>query len=128
MSGILSTALSGLNAASTRANAAASNIANAGSSGSTDGTTKPAYTPQDVVQINQVNGGVKADLKDRDPATFQAYDPDKSYADEDGLVEVPNVSYEEEIVNLKIAEHAYKASAAVIKTEQELSDALNEII
>lgn len=128
MSGIISNALSGLNAAQTRANVASNNIANAHSSGSTDGTTKPAYTPQDVVQISQTGGGVSTSVQDRDPATSLAPDPDQPYADADGLVAVPNVSYAQELVTLKTAEHAYKASAAVIKTAQELDDALSEIV
>ena len=127
MNGVLGTALSGLQAAATRVGAAANNIANISTSGSTDGVTKPAYTPQDVVQTS-TNGGVRADIQPRDPATYAAPDPDASFADADGMVAVPNIDVASEIVSMKTAEHAYKASLIVSKTAQEMDDALNELI
>ena len=126
-SGILGTALSGLQAATTRVGAAANNIANLSTTGSTDSTTKPAYVPQDVVQTSH-DGGVKAHIRPRDPASYNAPDPDASFADENGEVAVPNIDPAAEIVSMKQAEHAYKASLNVIKTAQEMDDALNEIV
>ena len=126
MSGILSTALSGLQAASARVAASANNIANVSTAGSLDEGGKEPYTPVDVVQSTTSTGGVKADFQERDPATYEAYDPSASYANEEGLVAAPNVALEEELVNLNIAKHAYEANLAVIKTAKELDEALFE--
>lgn len=127
MNGVIGTALSGLQAAATRVGAAANNIANISTTGSTDGVTKPAYTPQDVVQTSR-GDVVDTRIEPRDPATFNAPDPDASFADENGMVAVPNIDMASEIVSMKQAEHAYKASLNVIETVQEMDDALNKII
>lgn len=126
MSGILSTALSGLHAASTRIAASAQNIANVSTAGSLEEGGKEPYTPVDVVQTTTPTGGVQAEFTDRDPATYEAFDPSASYANAEGLVAAPNISLEEEIVHINIAKHAYEANLAVIKTAKELDDALFE--
>ena len=64
----------------------------------------------------------------RDPAFVPSFSPDSPFADEQGLVNAPNVSLDEEMVNLKIAEHAYKANAQVIKTSSEMQDALRDAL
>ena len=117
-------ALSGLRAASTRANAAAGNIANAGTVGALDEANGPApYTPVDVVQtsVTAQNGapqGTSAQYVNRDPASVPAYEPDSPYADENGVVATPNVDYTREIVDLKSALSS-GASAADIKAKTE---------
>jgi flagellar basal-body rod protein FlgC len=134
----LSIALSGLQAASTRANAAASNIANAGTAGARDGQDGPApYAPVDVVQtsVTAQNGapqGTSAQYVNRDPASVPAYAPDSPYADKDGLVAAPNVDFAQEIVDLKSASQAYAANAAVVRVssemERELIDRFDETV
>lgn len=128
MNGVISTALSGLQAASTRVGAAANNIANVSSAGSTDPAGKKPYTPQDVIQTSTPNSGVKTTLRDRDPATVPAYAPNTSYADENGQVAAPNIDLAGEITSMTQAKHAYEASLKVIETAKELDDALNEIV
>lgn len=121
MTSPLSIALSGLTAASTRANAAASNIANANTSGAREGTEGPqAYTPIDVVQISGEDGTTRAQTIERDPAYSSTYDPDSSYADQDGYVATPNVDLTEEIVDLRQAALAYSANLAVAKVASEM--------
>jgi flagellar basal-body rod protein FlgC len=132
MTGPLSIALSGLQAASTRASAAAANIANAGTSGAREGTDGPApYTPVDVVQTSG-ESGTQARVVDRNPATEAAYDPAASYADEQGYVAAPNVDMAEEIINLKAASQAYAANAAVARVasdmEREMIDRFDETV
>ena len=117
----MSIALSGLTAASTRANAAASNIANANTSGARQGTDGPApYTPIDVVQISSENGETRAEIVERAPASTPAYSPDSSYADQDGYVATPNVDMTEEIIDLRQAALAYSANLAVVKVASEM--------
>ena len=70
-------ALSGLMASAKRAGVAANNIANA----QTTGPVQPArgesspYTPQDVVAVSDLNGGVRADVVNRNPGTEVIYNP-----------------------------------------------------
>lgn len=126
MTNPLSIALSGLNAASKRANASANNIANAGTSGATaNGEGPQPYTPVDVVQtsVNTQDGapqGVKSTYAPRENGTTTVYDPDAQYADESGLIAIPDVDLATEIVNLKNAANAYKANAAVIRVASEM--------
>lgn len=117
-------ALSGLNSASQRVNAAAANIANAYTVGSVEEGGRPAYTPRDVVQIAQENGGVLAQTVARDPASVPAYEPNSPFANEQGLVATPNVDLATEIVSMKLAEIAYKASIATLKTSEDMAEEL----
>jgi flagellar basal-body rod protein FlgC len=137
MTSALSIALSGLTVASQKANAAASNIANARTTGAREGTDGPeAYTPIDIVETS-IGGetglhGVRGDVVERDPATTPVYEPDAPYADEQGLIEAPNVDLTTEIIDLKQAALAYKANAAVARVaseiEKELFDRFDETI
>lgn len=119
----LSNALSGLQSAATRAGSSANNIANMGNIGAKTRDKGPAaYTPIDAVSTTQVSGGVSTTLIPRDPGTETSYAPDHPYADDAGLVDVPNVSLDQEIVALKMADIAYKASAKVAKIAGEMQD------
>lgn len=101
MIGAISNALSGLMAASKRAEASAGNIAN---------LSTPDYTPVTTVQTAGQNGGVLAENRPRLGGAGQAY--------------VSGVDLAEEAVNLKIAEIAYKANIATIKAAEDMSDEL----
>lgn len=94
----ISIALTGLDSASTRLNASASNIAN---------TLTPDYTPQDTISKTDSAGGVQTTIAPR-PAPF-----------ENDLTR--------EIVDLKLAEFAYKANLETINTATELFDELLDI-
>jgi len=128
MSDPLSIALSGLRSASTKAGAAASNIANVSTSGAREGADGPeAYQPVDVVETSFAaeSGephGVKAEVVPRKPATTPVYSPQTAYADEDGLIDAPNVDLNEEVIDLKYAELAYKANAAVARVAIDIQD------
>lgn len=125
MIGAITTALSGLLAATKRVETSANNIANAYSGGALDEADGPApYSAQTVVQKTGQNGGVIAEVTTKDPGFVPAYDPNSPFANEDGLVGAPNVNLAEEAVNLKLAETAYKASLAVIRTADELNEEL----
>ena len=120
MTDALSTALNGLQKASVRANAAASNIAGALVSGAREGTQGPApYIPVDVVETSD-----KAQTIARNPATVEAYQPEAPFADEQGMVAMPNVDDATEIVNLRQAALAYKANAKVVGTAADMQDEL----
>lgn len=126
MNPVLSIALSGLTAATRRITVSANNVANALTSRpTTAGAPAPegVFAAQEITQRSVSGGGVRADVRDRNPATVTGADP----ASPTGLSEFPNVDLVEEAVNQKIALANYKANAAVIRVQQEVDDALLDI-
>ncbi|MCM2344253.1 MAG: flagellar basal body protein [Alphaproteobacteria bacterium] len=122
-------ALSGLNAASRKVEASASNIANMQTMGSLENPEAAPYTPlatqQTALTDGQGNGlGVKSDFIPKPQPFTPAYAPDSPFANAQGLVGAPNVDLAEEAVNLSIAKTAYKANVAVIKTTEDMTDEL----
>ena len=117
----LQTSVSGLIASSTRFNGAASNIVNARVASSPKGSTGPrqtfkiGYTPQRVAQTTTTGGGVRATGAPVSPASLAIYDPTSPFANEQGTVDMPNVSLPIEISELKRARHAYEANAKAVK-------------
>lgn len=124
----LNIALSGLAVNERRIDTAASNIANsttAGALGSQPG--RGAYTPQDVIQETLPNGGVQANTVPRNQPFVPAYDPNSPFANEEGLIAVPNVDLAREAVDIKISSIAFKANLEVIQAASQLSDELLSI-
>ena len=120
-------ALSGLNAATQRLGVSASNVANLSSTVRTaeDGSlVNDPYRPQRVVQSSQSSGGVRTDVVEVSNPTIRVYDPASPVAAEDGTVELPNVSLEEEVMQQQLATYTFKANLKVLKTQQELDEAL----
>ena len=132
LNGVISTALSGLFAQKNATQAHASNIANISTIGQVpkDGITveHPVYQPYDSINTTTGDGQVASAFVNRDPGSSSVFYPNSFLANEEGLVEVPNVSLEEEIIGLQLASHAYKANIAVIRTADELSDELLDIL
>lgn len=127
---ISSIALSGLNAASLRLANSANNIANVQSTSQyvNGETVREPYTPTDVVQSSiEPTGGVRSSLQPRDPATTPVFAPDNPYADTDGIVQYPNVSLEEEVIDTKLASYDYKANLKVLKTQDDMMQSLLDI-
>lgn len=122
----ISISLSGLNAATKKIEATASNVANLSTVGSLNAEPAP-YTPLGTVQTTATgpNGeaqGVRSDFVARPNPFVPAFDPDSPFADENGIIGVPNINLAEEATNLGLAELSFKANIAVIKTAEELSD------
>ena len=129
--------LSGLNAAQKRLQASASNIANLRTSEvnpdtSADGKTT-AYSTREVIQKSEnlqggVGVGVSATIVEREDGTTLISDPTSPFADMSGLVAMPNISIEEEILNLTTAKIAYKTNAFAIKVAKDTENSLiNEL-
>ena len=140
----LTIALSGLKANEDRAAVAAENIANISTAGSIPGSAvdhpKDVYIPSRATQtaISTYNpgynssgtvrgAGVRSDVVKKDPGYVIAPDQSAPYADENGLVAVPDVDLASEIVNLKLASTLFRANVSVIRTVQEMNDALLDI-
>jgi flagellar basal-body rod protein FlgC len=134
MSSISAIALSGLNAASLRLQVSASNVANAQSTGAqpnADGTVPAgppqAYAPLEVVQSASAGGGVQASVTTVTPSTTSVFDPQASFANQDGLVASPNVDLAGEFVGQLLASYSYAANATVLKTNDRMTQSLLDI-
>lgn len=125
----ISTSVSGLLAAGKKAAVTASNIANASTSGSLDPQSPDQpYAALTSVDKSTAGGGVETVVLPRQPAFVPSYAPDSPFANEKGLVGVPNINIEEEMSRLLLAEQAYAANAKVIRAEQRLHDSLMDAL
>lgn len=105
-------ALSGLQAASHKVEASASNIANMQTAGYQPLTT--AQTAQSD-QAGNAQGVSSQNIPKARPFT-PSYAPDSPFAD------APAVDLAEEAVNMTLAEASYKANIAVLKTVDDMTD------
>jgi flagellar basal-body rod protein FlgC len=125
MSTVGAIALSGLDAATLRLDAAADNIANARSNGPLPDAANAsahaaAYTPLEVDQTPNANGGVSATLAPSTREAIATYDPHATYANADGFVAAPDIDLAGEMVQLISARQAFAASVQVIRTDDEI--------
>jgi flagellar basal-body rod protein FlgC len=124
-------ALSGLTAASRKAEASANNIANMSTTGALDPANGPApYQALTTLQTTQTdnngNGlGVRAEIVPTARPTVIAYAPDSPFANSEGMIGVPNVDLATDIVSMKMASTIYKAN---VKTIQTASDMQKELL
>ena len=124
-----SIALSGMLAESTRLNVAASNIANARTTGALDPAAgaATAYQPLDVEQSATAGGGTVAIVRPLIPASMAAYEPSASFADQDGFVASPNVDLLGEVTSMMEASLGLRASLAVYETASDMLRALYDL-
>lgn len=123
----LSNALSGLIGAQKRLDISAENVANAGNAGTTSRREGPAaYRAQTALQTPLIdqNGtviGTSVTSNDKKPATQSVFNPGSPFADEGGFIDVPNVDFVEEAININLAEISFAANAQVINAARDLS-------
>lgn len=111
-----------MQAAATRLEASASNIANASSSGpvpNASGATT-AYAPVTVTQSDVKGGGVSARITNAADPYVTAYDPSAPDANAEGMVADPNVDMASELVNVMSARISYEASAKTMKVANDM--------
>lgn len=127
-------AVSGLKAQRTRMNFIANNIANAETTRTPEGG---AFRRQVVIlrgeEIKRIASpdrlGVSVSRVIRDPSPLrQVYDPQHPDANEDGIVEYPNINMAVEMVNLISAQRAYEANIAVIQSGRQMSQRALDIL
>ena len=120
--GAVQSSLSGMTAATKRMEAAASNIANARSTGAVpdaEGQTN-AYRPVEVTQVAPVGGGVMTNTVPKTPPFQLQFEPDSPEANAKGLVASPNVDTASELTDVLQARINYAASAKVMKTAADM--------
>jgi len=124
MDKIFGIAGSALNAQMVRLNASASNIANAGSTASSEVEAYKAKRPifETVLSEQQNNlGGVKVvSLVDDQSVHGQIHDPGNPNADENGIVYLSNVNEVGEMVEMMAAARSYQNNVEVINTARQL--------
>lgn len=131
MSSVFNIAVSGLRAQSRRLAVSADNIANVSSLGvhpdpalaSPDG-----FAPQRTAFTSQALGGVVAGAAPISPASFLSYQPSHPDADPDGMVPLPNVSLEQEMVEQIQALRAFQANVKTIQVQDRMLGALLDIV
>lgn len=135
MSSISSIALSGMNAAARRLNVSASNVANVRTSGAlpeADGTVPAgapeAYEPLQIVQSDTAGGGTQTTITPVKPATVTTFDPEASFANQDGLVATPNVDLSTELANQLVAKYSFAANAEVMKADDKMTQTLIDTV
>jgi flagellar basal-body rod protein FlgC len=126
-------ALSAMQAATTKLNATASNIANMNSNGAVpaagQATGAPAaYQPVRVDQVSGPGGTTAAVVRDVSPSYVQAYDPSASYADAQGQVATPNVDILNELLNLTMAKNDFTLNAKVFQSFNDMVKKLYDIL
>jgi flagellar basal-body rod protein FlgC len=126
---VFSIATSGMQAASLRLEASASNIANMRTTGAlpaANGTsTAPApYAPLRVDQVEVSGGATAANVSKVSPSTTPSYDPTASYANASGMVAAPNVDLVNETVQQLTAQLAFAFNAAVLRAGSDMSKTL----
>jgi flagellar basal-body rod protein FlgC len=134
MSSILSIAVSGISAASERLQDSASNVANAETDGPDSQASAqaqaqfpPAYTPKEVHQVALAGGGTQALTANVQPATVLAYDPTAPYADANGNVAKPNVSFTNEAYQQLTARYSFVMNAYVMRVYSRMTKSLLDI-
>ena len=138
---MLSTAipLSGMHVASMRLTTTASNIANVNSDGAlpdANGTVpigaqtvyQPVHVQQSSMRLNNGPGSMTVGtVRNVSPSYVAAYDPDATYANEDGMVATPNVDMATEMLNLTMAKMDFKLNTITLQTMNAMVDALYEL-
>jgi len=120
-------ALTGMTAATKRANTSASNIANINTTSTPeDGTGKvtTGFYAQRTINEPSQHGGVVAKSSPQNPSHTLLYDPSSPQANAEGQVAFPNVSLAEDIVQMSLAKHAYEANVNVMKTAFEMEKSM----
>ncbi len=131
MSSVFDIAVSGLRAQSRRLEISADNVANVLSLGvhPDPALAKPeAFTPQRTAFVANAYGGVEAKAVPVTPPAYLSLQPNHPDADADGLVPLPNVSLEREMVNQIQALRMFEANVKVIQTQDRMLGALLDIV
>ncbi|UGQ45231.1 flagellar basal body rod protein FlgC [Massilia endophytica] len=114
---------SAMSAQAQRLNVVASNLANADSATSANGT---AYRAKQVVfeatpAGDKASTGVKVRQVIEDPSPLkQVYDPKNPLADEKGYVSMPNVNVVDEMVNMLSASRSYQTNVETMNAAKSL--------
>ena len=121
---ILDISGSALTAQSQRLNTTASNLANADSVTSANGTPYKAkqvvFSAQPLSNADTSVGVRVASINEDQSPARRVHDPRHPLADKDGYVSMPNVNVIEEMVNMISASRSYQTNAELMNTAKTL--------
>ena len=124
----ISSALTGLAAATRRLEASANNIANANSVGSIPASDaaeqRDAYQPVRVEQSSAPGGGTATSDRYVRPPYIPVFDTSSAFANSDGLVASPNVDIASEYTEQIGARQSFEAN---LKSVQSISDLVKKL-
>lgn len=124
----ISSALTGLAAATRRLEASANNIANANSYGSIPASDasvqRDAYQPVRVEQSSAPDGGTATSDRYIRPPYIPVFDTSSAFSNSDGLVAAPNVDIGSEIIEQLEAKQSFEAN---LKSVQSISDMVKKL-
>ena len=115
--------VTGLTAAQTQVQAAASNLANMDDTAPLPGSGVQGPAPFVPIQSGTVSlgdNGVQAQLSASQPGDTPSYDPDSPYADGQGMVATPDVNVADQTVAIMQASQQYHASVAALNAENKM--------
>jgi flagellar basal-body rod protein FlgC len=131
-------AYTGLQASVARLNVSAQNVANVNTTGETakavtaaaavGRTENSAYRPVALYQAAAAGGGVTAKPVPQVPGTISRYDPDSEDADDEGMVEAPDIDEAAEAGEQVKALSAYRANLSVIRTDDRMQGTLLDMV
>jgi flagellar basal-body rod protein FlgC len=127
---------SGLSAQRTRLNVLSSNLANANSTESADGSgpykrKDPIFSEVPVSEFEKnldraskmLSGVNVTDIVEDHRAGPKVYDPSHPQADKDGFVQMPNVNVVTELTDIMATSRSYEANLAAMKAAKEMVNA-----
>lgn len=121
MSAISAIALTGVQAATRRFEAAASNIANRDTIGTPSGATDSApYVPREVRRTALATGGVAAGIGPSSRAALLQHQPGSPLADAKGYVAAPDIDLISEFVDIVSASYSFSANLRVLETDNRM--------
>jgi flagellar basal-body rod protein FlgC len=125
--GPIDIAISGIRAQGKQMKVISSNIANARTSDAGNG--EPYRRLEAEFKTDGDLGGVEVDKIVRDMGDFlKVLDPGNPLADENGYVQMPNVSLPVEMINMNIATRMYQANVAVLRRYQQIVETTLELL
>ncbi|MBY6006485.1 flagellar basal body rod protein FlgC [Salipiger bermudensis] len=129
---VLSVAASGMRAQGERLKVVSENVANASSTGNTDGEDpyrRKIISFQEMVDRDSGASMVEVEGIRRDDADFQlSYDPSHPAADQDGFVKVSNVNTILEMSNMREASRSYQANLNMFETGRSMRSQLLDLL
>ena len=131
MSSVFDISVSGLRAQGRRLEVSADNVANLLSLGAQPDPTRARpdeFVPRRTAFASVLYGGVEAKAMPISPPSRASFQPNHPDADADGVVPLPNVSLEQELVGQIQALRLFQANAKVIQTQDRMLGALLDIV
>ncbi|GAA4228370.1 flagellar basal body rod protein FlgC [Sagittula sp. NFXS13] len=129
---VLSVAASGMRAQGERLKVVSENVANASSTGTTDGADpyrRKIISFQEMIDRDSGASMVGVESIRRDTADFDlSYDPSHPAADQDGFVKVSNVNTILEMSNMREASRSYQANLNMFETGRTMRTQLLDLL